>query len=257
MAIAVVSFMVAGHFVAQPLRRLQSHAARVAEGKLDRPVAAYCDDELGALSGSLERMRRSLKTLLSDLRHANDDLAEANRTLEARVEERTAALTQANSELHDANRLIVDSIRYASRIQEAVLPSPEVLGRAVDSYFLIWEPRDLVGGDFVWFHSGKSHNGKTQDVIIVGDCTGHGVPGAFMTLIAGTLLDRMFMAQTQTGPAEVLGALNAGLRRILGQEKPSLTPLATDMTDDGMDAAVCFVDRAAGRMRYAGARLSL
>ena len=252
MAIAVVSFMVAGHFVAKPLQRLQALAARIAEGRLDQPVAAYRDDELGALSGSLERMRRSLKKLLGDLREANEDLAEANRTLEARVEERTEELTQANSELQDANRMIVDSIRYASRIQEAVLPSPEVLGRAVDSYFLMWEPRDLVGGDFVWFH-----NGKTQDVIIVGDCTGHGVPGAFMTLIAGTLLDRMFAAPRDSGPAEVLGALNSGLKRILSQEEPSPTPLATDMTDDGMDAAVCMVDRTAGRMRYAGARLSL
>lgn len=252
LAISLVSVLVANRFVARPLARLQDLAARIAEGKLDRPVAALRNDELGALSESLETMRRSLKQLVNDLRGANADLEQANATLEERVEERTAELTKANKELQDANRMILDSIRYASRIQEAVLPSPDVLGRAVDGHFLLWEPRDLVGGDFVWFHSDTE-----REVIIVGDCTGHGVPGAFMTLIAGTLLDRIFSSTPTQGPADVLTALNAGLKHILNQEEPTNTPLAADLTDDGLDAAICMIERNTGEMRYAGARLSL
>ncbi len=75
---------------------------------------------------------------------------------------------------------LLDSIQYASRIQRAVLPDPAQLSRLTREIFLIWEPRDLVGGDFYWFQPVRDGY-----VIFVGDCTGHGVPGALMTLISG------------------------------------------------------------------------
>lgn len=245
LAIAAVSFWVASRYVAR-LQKLEGLAARVADGELDTPVVPERNDELGALSASLEVMRGSIRGFVSELK-------DANQTLETKVEQRTADLSAANAELKDANRLIVDSIHYASRIQDAVLPSPSVVADGIADHFLIWEPRDLVGGDFVWFHAGGA-----QEVIIVGDCTGHGVPGAFMTLIAGTLLDRAFAAGHGANPVDVLSALNTGLKKILGQEDVAAGhDPSKELTDDGLEAAVCIIDRAAGTLSFAGARMSL
>ncbi len=245
LAIAAVSFWVASRYVAR-LQKLEGLAARVADGELDVPVVPERNDELGALSASLEVMRGSIRGFVSELRSANQ-------TLETKVEQRTADLSAANAELKDANRLIVDSIHYASRIQEAVLPSPSVVANGVADHFMLWEPRDLVGGDFVWFHSSGA-----QEVIIVGDCTGHGVPGAFMTLISGTLLDRAFASGHGANPVDVLSALNTGLKKILGQEEVATAQEpGKELTDDGLEAAVCIIDRQRGTLSFAGARMSL
>jgi len=244
-AIAAVSFWVASRYVAR-LQKLEGLAARVAGGELDTPVVPERNDELGALSASLEVMRSSIRGFVADLK-------DANQTLETKVEQRTADLSAANAELKDANRLIVDSIHYASRIQEAVLPSPSVVAAGVEDHFLIWEPRDLVGGDFVWFHSSGA-----QEIIIVADCTGHGVPGAFMTLISGTLLDRAFAAKQGVNPVGVLTALNTGLKKILGQEDVAADQaVGKELTDDGLEAAVCIIDRQRNTLSFAGARMSL
>ena len=244
-AIALVSVIVANRFVAKPLAKIEEIAGRVALGELETPVKAESNDELGSLAQSLDSMRMSL------VRHVGD-LQEANQTLEARVEERTADLVAANEELQSANRLIVDSIRYASRIQEAVLPSPAVLGDMAENHFLLWEPRDMVGGDFVWFDRNEN-----REVIIVGDCTGHGVPGAFMTLIAGTMLDRIFSRANVETPSNVLRELNAGLKNILGQDHREKASVTDELTDDGLDAGICIIDRAAAKLSFAGAHISL
>ncbi len=244
-AIALVSFIVVNRVVARPLAKIEDIAGRIAQGELDTPVKAETNDELGSLATSLDSMRMSL------VRHVHD-LKEANQTLEARVEERTADLVAANEELQSANRLIVDSIRYASRIQEAVLPSPTVLGDMAENHFLLWEPRDMVGGDFVWFD--RTEN---REVIIVGDCTGHGVPGAFMTLIAGTMLDRIFARAKLETPSNVLRELNAGLKNILGQDHREKASVTDELTDDGLDAGICIIDRKAAKLCFAGAHISL
>ncbi len=98
-----------------------------------------------------------------------------------------------------ANQLILQSLRYASRIQAAILPAREELAAVTADHFLIWEPRDIVGGDFFWFQ--PIDDGYA---IIVGDCTGHGVPGAFMTLIAWGMLDRMLTRAPSSNPSQVL-----------------------------------------------------
>jgi len=150
-------------------------------------------------------------------------------------QERTAA----------ANRLIMESIQYASRIQTAVLPPEQAIGLAAREHFLIWQPRDVVGGDFFWYRqSGEQH------LIVVGDCTGHGVPGAFMTLIVCGLLDRI-TRDCPDDPARVLGQLHRELQVMLGQTG------CDGITDDGLEAGVCLVSPGARRLVFAGAHFSL
>jgi PAS domain S-box-containing protein len=145
-----------------------------------------------------------------------------------------------------ANQLILQSLRYASRIQSAVLPARQELRAVAADHFLIWEPRDIVGGDFFWFQ-------PIEDgyAVMVGDCTGHGVPGAFMTLIAWGLLDRMLRTASGDKPSEVLAGLHRGVRSLLGQNEEG------GETDDGLEAGVCFIKPAKREMSFAGARFSL
>jgi PAS domain S-box-containing protein len=145
-----------------------------------------------------------------------------------------------------ANQLILQSLRYARRIQSAILPAREELASVTADYFLIWEPRDIVGGDFFWFQ--PINNGYA---IIVGDCTGHGVPGAFMTLIAWGMLDRMLARTRSSSPSVVLSGLHRGVQSLLGQNQDS------GETNDGLEAGVCFINPSKQEMTFAGARFSL
>ena len=125
-----------------------------------------------------------------------------------------------------ANQLILQSLRYASRIQAAVLPARRELDEIAADHFLIWEPRDIVGGDFFWFQ--PIADGYA---VMVGDCTGHGVPGAFMTLIAWGLLDRMLRSADSDNPSQVLAGLHRGVQSLLGQDE------SQGETDDGLEPA--------------------
>ncbi|BAQ16735.1 PAS domain-containing protein [Methyloceanibacter caenitepidi] len=144
-----------------------------------------------------------------------------------------------------ANHLILQSLHYASRIQSAVLPARRELEAIAADHFLIWEPRDIVGGDFFWFQPVEDGH-----AIMVGDCTGHGVPGAFMTLIAWGLLDRT-VRDAPGGPSAVLSGLHQGVQSLLGQDEQQ------GETDDGLEAGVCFVDLSKRQITFAGARFSL
>ncbi len=145
-----------------------------------------------------------------------------------------------------ANQLILQSLRYASRIQSAVLPARRELDAVAADHFLIWEPRDIVGGDFFWFQPIEQGY-----AVMVGDCTGHGVPGAFMTLIAWGLLDRMLRTASSDKPSEVLAGLHRGVQSLLGQSEEG------GETDDGLEAGVCFIKPDKREISFAGARFSL
>ena len=107
------------------------------------------------------------------------------------------------------------------RIQAAILPQVRDLAAVSADHFLIWEPRDIVGGDFFWFQPIRDGH-----AVIVGDCTGHGVPGAFMTLVAWGMMDRMLQMAPSENPSQVL----VGLQSLLGQDQK------TGDTDDGLEA---------------------
>ena len=145
-----------------------------------------------------------------------------------------------------ANQLILQSLRYARRIQAAILPQVRDLAAVSADHFLIWEPRDIVGGDFFWFQPIRDGH-----AVIVGDCTGHGVPGAFMTLVAWGMMDRMLQLAPSDNPSQVLVGLHRGVQSLLGQDQK------TGDTDDGLEAGVCFINPDRMKMTFAGARFSL
>ena len=146
-----------------------------------------------------------------------------------------------------AHRLILESLHYASRIQSAMLPARDALATVTHDYFLIWEPRDIVGGDFFWLH--RSDVGY---YIIVGDCTGHGVPGAFMTLIACGLLDRHLRTLESPSPGVLLSMLHRDLQTLLGQDQG-----ATARPTTVSRPASASSSEAERRLVFAGAHFSL
>ncbi len=141
---------------------------------------------------------------------------------------------------------ITDSISYARRIQKAVLPSATYLGNILPEHFTIYQPKDILGGDFYW---ARVIDGKL--VIIVADCTGHGVPGALMSMLGVTLLNEQFRTFGIRPPAEILGNLRIKVKEILAQEGN------VDEQKDGMDMAIVILDRGKSELQFAGANIPL
>ncbi|MGV7207701.1 SpoIIE family protein phosphatase [Oxalobacteraceae bacterium A2-2] len=147
----------------------------------------------------------------------------------------------------EKNRQIMHSIDYASVIQRSLLrPAHSALAEALDDAHLEWQPRDVVGGDF--YHFADFGDGWFA---AIADCTGHGVPGAFMTLIASSILARALQQQGPRDPAALLAEVSRGVKAMLGQDG------GASESNDGMDAAFLWYERASRRLHFAGARLPL
>jgi len=162
------------------------------------------------------------------------------------VEEDITERKEADRILKDALEVISGSIQYASRIQRSILPPDALLAHHLPEHFVVWEPRDVVGGDAYWFRPWGSGL-----LVIVADCTGHGVPGAFMTLIANGALD-MAQGTVPTGdPAALLESTHRMVQTALGQD-------GTDgVSDDGLELGACYIAPGGSQLVFAGARFSL
>ncbi|MDF1484855.1 SpoIIE family protein phosphatase [Ramlibacter sp. H39-3-26] len=163
------------------------------------------------------------------------------------------ALMKAMSDIEtEKTRQLLASIAYASLIQRSHLAeSDRDLRGALPDHGLVWEPRDVVGGDAYFFR--ETPQGLLGCLF---DCTGHGVPGAFMTLIVLSFLEQFTAAHTQAQPGEVLTQMNIYLKRVLQQRADGATADHKD-ANDGLDAAIFLLSPDRGSMRFASAKLSL
>ncbi len=150
-------------------------------------------------------------------------------------------LQETSSEIEKQNKNLVSSINYAQRIQSAMLGGTQDLKQIFKDAFVFFEPKDVVSGDFYWYNEIG-----TRQIAVVGDCTGHGVPGAFMSLLGTTLLNDVILQQQITTPSKILDFMQSEIRRILKQD--------TTGNRDGMDMAVVVVDKSVGMMEFAGAK---
>jgi serine phosphatase RsbU (regulator of sigma subunit)/Tfp pilus assembly protein PilF len=157
------------------------------------------------------------------------------------VDEAYDKLNDTHLQLQERDKDITDSIAYAQRIQNAILPTEEYLSDALGQHFVLFKPRDVVSGDFYWCH-------KIGDKVIfaVADCTGHGVPGAFMSVIGNSLLNQVVIENRVYDAAGILTQLRINLLKILHQR-------GEEVTRDGMDIALCIWDRENNTLEYSGA----
>lgn len=185
------------------------------------------------------------------LAQQNEELRRLNHDLEGLVQERTTELAQQKHLVEVKNRDVLDSIRHAKRIQDAMLPKPEDLKKVWPESFVYSQPRDIVSGDF-FFLSPK----RKQLYLAVADCTGHGVPGGFMTFLAYNQLNQIFRELGQLPVHQILDELNL---KMLSNLKQAFATHAKDAVPpmDGMDIALIHLDEKTGILTFAGANLPL
>ncbi len=199
--------------------------------------------EISRQNLDLQRQQREITEQNYILQAKQDEIESQNEELHQQQEEITAqrdALNHALQELHKKSEDVTSSINYARRIQKALLPTREDMIKFFPEHFVFFRARDIVSGDFFWFVE-KDNMGY----IAAADCTGHGVPGAFMSMIGVEMLNEIVNTKNATTPATILTLLNSGVTKALKQAE-------TD-NKDGMDIALCVVDKQSKTVQYAGA----
>jgi serine phosphatase RsbU (regulator of sigma subunit) len=228
--------------VLSPLLKLTGSARAIGAGNYQVELPPAGHDELGDLSRAFGTMATQIQSHTIEL--------------EDKVRERTSELLAVNDKMAAASKQISDSIQAASLIQSAILPAHEMEqslpSKYLCDYFVMWKPRDVVGGDFYVFRQEEAISNDAGGCLIgVVDCAGHGVPGAVMTAIAHSALSAAMDTQGLRDPAALLMRLDSQIRALL-QGDPSLSHVATNM-----DAGLAFVDFAARTVTYSGSKLAL
>jgi len=216
------------HIVLTPLEALKSamHASRP-----DRPV----------------RAKLTRKDEIGDLVKVYNKLAATSRYYMRQLDKSSRALQEREKLLEDSNRYLNESVQYASTIQRALLSDRQVIAQKLGKTAVIWQPKDFVGGDFYWFGQIAGH-----DFLIFFDCTGHGVPGALMTLIVISEIEKIAIAaKAPPSTAALLQHIHMGVCQSLG-----MTDLSTPGRD-GLDCAAIGFAADASMIEFSGASMDL
>ncbi len=234
--------------ITDPIKRLVSNVNRITAGHLNERAEVVGNNEIASLSEQFNNMIAELESYYNELEQkVKDRTAEVvvqKEEIEAQrdtLEEQRNMLSKANDSLQRAYNEIEDSIHYASRIQKAILPPDDYLKRIIPNAFFFYKPRDIVSGDFYWV---AAKNGKL--IVSAVDCTGHGVPGAFMSIVGNNQLNYALNVENETQPSEILRILDEGVTATLRQTK-------NESVQDGMDLAMVTIDRKKKLVQFAGA----
>jgi serine phosphatase RsbU (regulator of sigma subunit) len=260
--------------ITKPVYELKGILINLGKGIFPKTTIRPSNDEIGEMSLAMNQLVEALQqtttfanevgksnfdypyTPLSDedvLGHAlikmRDELAESERILEQKVIERTAEvvrqkeeINQQREKLEELYKDVTDSIRYAKRLQDSILPTDHYIEKSLPDSFVLFKPKDIVSGDFYWFS-------ETDRKVLFSavDCTGHGVPGAFMSLIGANALNQIIQSKVDE-PAVILNELNR-----LSSEALNKSDEGRDKVRDGMDLALCAIDKEFKTLEYAGA----
>lgn len=151
-------------------------------------------------------------------------------------------LEEKNEIIAEKNKDITASINYAKRIQQAILPSEADIQKHIPTCFVLYKPKDIVSGDFYWMEEVEN-----KILLAAVDCTGHGVPGAFMSIVGYNLLNQAVNEHGLVAPSDIMNDMNANLPFVLKQNKE------LSEVKDGMDMALCMIDKSKSIVQYAGA----
>lgn len=187
-----------------------------------------------------QRANNQLKIQNEEIRQQREEIE----TQAERLKTINTDVTRKNQLIEEKNKNITDSINYAKRIQNALLPFPQRIGKELEDFFIYYNPKDIVSGDYYWFSESED-----KVVVAVADCTGHGIPGAFMSFIGHDMLNHIVNFKGVTQPSEILKQLKLSVIRILRQEQ-------TD-NRDGMDISICVWDKKKNKVHFSGANHSL
>ncbi|HNY14415.1 MAG TPA: SpoIIE family protein phosphatase [Bacteroidales bacterium] len=211
-----------------PIKKLVENVDRITNGNLRERAEVTGNNEVTRLSEKFNMMIAQLESYYYEL--------------EEKVKERTLRIEKQKEEIEDQKKHIMDSIHYARRIQNAILPSFNLIGEHLQNYFILYLPKDIVSGDFYWVHEAEG-----LFMIAAVDCTGHGVPGAFMSIVGFNQLNHVVNVRKARSASVILDELNKGVITTLNENKSS------GSIKDGMDMALCILDMSTRQAEFAGA----
>ncbi|GEM_PF-761838 len=196
-----------------------------------------------------EELERQVKKRTSEIQEKNAELYQQNEEIAAQRD----AIDRSKNRLNSAYTQITDSVRYAQRIQRAVLGSREEITAQFREGFIFFRPKDIVSGDFYWYAEVETPL-KKRKILVVADCTGHGVPGAFMTVMGANFLDEIINAQQITDAPEILQELDQRVTRATHRQNAEREGIAVN---DGMDITILVLDETDQKVHFAGAKNSV
>jgi len=211
-----------------PIQNLVENVDRITNGNLRERAEVTGNNEVTRLSEKFNMMIAQLESYYYEL--------------EEKVKERTIKIEKQKEEIEEQKKHIMDSIHYARRIQNAILPSYNMIGEHLQNYFVLYLPKDIVSGDFYWFHDADG-----LFMVAAVDCTGHGVPGAFMSIVGFNQLNHVVSVKKARTASIILDELNKGVITTLNENKGS------GSIKDGMDLSLCILDMKSGKAEFAGA----
>lgn len=198
-----------------------------------------------AIGDKINRFKKEKeKAQLAALEAAQENeriVREQNTMLEQKVNERTQEIRLQKTIIEEKNKDILDSLHYAKRIQRALLASDSLLQKNLPEHFVLYKPKDIVSGDFYW--GAETENGKF--LLLTGDCTGHGVPGAFMSLLNISILHELVTGMKRNRPDEILNMQRDAIVMALNPEG------SEEVSRDGMDCSLCSFDLRQRKMEFA------
>ncbi len=234
--------------ITDPIKKLVSNVNRITAGHLNERAEVVGNNEITSLSEQFNNMIAELQSYYNELeqkvKERTAEVVAQKEEIEAQrdtLREQRNMLAKVNDSLQKAYTEIEDSIHYASRIQRAILPPDDYLRKVAPNAFFYYRPRDIVSGDFYWVAS------KNKKLIISAvDCTGHGVPGAFMSIVGNNQLNYAINVENATRPADILRILDDGVTETLRQTK-------NESIRDGMDLAMVTIDDKKKLVQFSGA----
>jgi len=197
------------------------------------------------LENTVRERTVEISDINEELKSRNENLAEQRDEIMAQrdeIEAQRDTVSAQKDQIELQKQSLTDSIEYAQRIQSATLPPDEMIQQLLPEHFILYRPLDIVSGDFYWM---SEKNG--QIILAVADCTGHGVPGAFMSMLGLNMLNDIVNSATSPNASYILGELRNRIISSLRQTGRS------DEARDGMDIALCILDRKKMTLQYAGA----
>jgi len=233
--------------ITDPIKKLVSNVNRITAGHMNERAEVIGNNEITSLSEQFNHMIAELESYYNELeqkvKERTAEVVAQKEEIEAQrdtLREQRNLLAEVNDSLQKAYDEIEDSIHYASRIQNAILPPDDYLKKVIPNAFFFYKPRDIVSGDFYWV---ASKNDKV--VVSAVDCTGHGVPGAFMSIVGNNQLNYALNVENETQPSEILRILDEGVTATLRQTQ-------SESIQDGMDLAMVTIDKKKKLLQFAG-----
>ena len=240
--------------ISKPLKKLRSAAVEISKGNYDTMIEGNNKDEIGYLIRQFNVTSQKLKTKENNEKKITKQLMEKNQEIQQhqnKIITQAKAINRAYKEIKSQHTMVHSSLSYAEKIQNAILPDEKLLSEFFQDYFVHYKPKDIVSGDFYWFKHVKNKTGNHL-IIACADCSGHGVPGAFLSMLGINALNNAIEYTTDYNPAALLKKVNRDIISTLSQEFSD-----NEAVQEGMEMAICTIDLSYNIMKFAGAGIPL